>query len=161
MSIPRTVLAKYIKAGCEFRECGSRWGDTLIKAIELGAARAMGCESDTLYAIVGHQHVSEACPKQNAIIYNLDSLEFLKCTKSTNAVVFLDAHTEFTSHVLEELGVISTWDEKPTAILIDDMRCMAGWGIEPALIYSKLGSMGYKMKWEDGVAPKDILVAVP
>lgn len=158
MSISREVLAKYIKPGSTFIECGSRWGDTLIRAIECGADRAWGCESDTLYANVALQHVSEACPKGNAVVYNMASVWFLSgsCTSGT---VFLDAHTETKCAVMEELSVIDKWTTKPAVILIDDMRCMKDWGVDVEFLNEKLKAMGYTLSRENGVVPEDILVA--
>ena len=163
MSISREVLAKYIRRDhTVFVECGSRWGDTLIRAIEAGAFQARGCESDGLYAAAGEAHVKELCPLGNATIYPISSVLLLASEptcKGKDIVVFLDAHTETHSPVLDELAIISKWEEKPRAIIIDDMQLMKGWGIRVEDLYLKLQEMGYICHREDGVVCEDILVA--
>ena len=163
MSISREVLAKYVRDGDIFIECGSRWGDTLMRAVECGA-HAHGCELDPMLAGIGEKHVSEAFNGKKVIdIRCQDSVYYLRSWISTppNAqlVVFLDAHTETESPVIQELNVIAQWMTKPKTILIDDMRLMPHWKIETGTIYTMLGDMGYKLSREPGVVPDDILVA--
>jgi hypothetical protein len=162
MSLPRKVLAKYIKPGItSFRECGSRWGDTLARAMEEGAGDARGCEADSVLASLGFIHAKELCPSGYAVVHHLCSAAFLKSeatAKGKEILLFLDAHTETRSTVLEELDIVSRWDVKPYAILIDDIRCMKGWGIDPSKLAGILVDMGYKVSYEDGVEPNDIMV---
>jgi hypothetical protein len=161
VSISREVLAKYIKPGITvFRECGSRWGDTLIKAMDLGAGHAAGCEVETVLAVLADMHVKDAY--SNATVHPIDSRAFLgsePTIKGKEILLFLDAHTEKRSSVMEELDIVSGWKHLPYAILIDDLRCMPDWNIEVGAIYSKLGEMGYRLSREDGVVKDDILVA--
>lgn len=163
MSISRNVLAKYITPGITvFLESGSRWGDTLIRAIECGAVRAIGCDNDPLYAGLAEAHLNEACRNGNAHVFNQDSALFLEAEPThpgKDIVVFLDAHSPTSSPVLRELQAISEWEHKPRVILIDDIRCMHEWGISIGNIHMRLGEMGYLLSKEDGIEPGDILVA--
>jgi hypothetical protein len=161
MSLPRKVLEKYIKGGCTFIETGSRWGDTLIRAWETGGMYgAFGCEVDSLMAAIAQLHVADVSGKIS--VEHAESTDWLRgfVTREANAgsVVFLDAHTETHSPVLGELKVVNTWKAKPYAILIDDIRCMEGWGVDPMDLFVTLQDMGYKVSYEDGVEPNDIMV---
>lgn len=161
MSLPRKVLEKYVKPGCRFLETGSRWGDTLARAIEAGAASAEGCEIERFMAVIADMHVQELCPKGNAGICGVDSIRFLTSeptVKGLDTVLFLDAHAENSSPVLVELDAVSMWERLPSAILIDDLRCMKGWGIGLDALHGRLIDMGYKVSYEDGVVTNDIMV---
>lgn len=161
MSLPRRVLEKYIKGGCTFIETGSRWGDTLIRAWETGGMYgAFGCEVDSLMAAIAQLHVADVSGKIS--VEHAESTAWLRgfVTREANAgsVVFLDAHTETHSPVISELNVIHSWAAKPRAILIDDIRCMAGWDVDYTVLYKMLQDMGYKVHYEDGVRPEDVMV---
>lgn len=158
MSLPRKVLEKYINPSGVFVETGSRWGLTLVRAIECGAIGAYGCEREILYAGIANAILSDVSP-DNTNVENCDSSTFLSCSFSACAV-FLDAHTETESPVLEELDLIAKWPNKPDAILIDDLRCMKGWGVLVDRLQGKLLDMGYRVGYEDGVEPRDIMVGV-
>lgn len=160
MTIPRGVLAKYIIPGCTFVETGSRWADSCIRAIELGAAAAWTCEADELFATLARMHLKDVIRNEERFtVSHYHSILWLTNLRPTmETVVFLDAHTDRGSPVLGELAAISNWPNKPSVILIDDMRCMSGWQIDPDVIKSQLEEMGYQLSFEDGVVPGDILV---
>lgn len=161
MSLPRGVLEKYITPDCIFIECGSRWGDTLLRARELGAFHAVGCEADNLYAHLGEAHVKEKFSLCSVL--HMKSTFFLQATWDNDRkdkIVFLDAHTESSSPVMEELELLDKWEQKPKVILIDDLRCMQGWGVLVDRLQGKLLDMGYRVGYEDGVEPRDIMVGV-
>ena len=163
MSISREVLAKYIKPGCVFVETGSRWGDTCIRAIELGAKLCWTCESDSLMAGIAQAHVNDAT-KGAVFVLNVDSKCFLMdgfhvWGRRGDIIVYLDAHTETSSPVMEELLAIDHWGSKPAVILIDDMRCMNDWKVSEHVLCGRLEGMGYRLSREDGVVKGDILVA--
>jgi len=162
MSISREVLSKYITPGCVFIETGTRWGDTAIKAAELGAGTVHTCEIDPMMAGIAKSHIADAVPGKKVFVYDIPSTKLL-CNSypgfESTTVIYLDAHTDASSEVLMELHWIFTWQVKPAVILIDDMRCMQGWGIDVDTLCVKLCEMGYTLKRENGVAPEDILVA--
>lgn len=166
VSLPRKVLEKYITPGCVFIETGTRWGDTCIRAIEAGAKEAWTCEADKLIAGIAQLHCDDLCGER-VHVKKLASVPFLRSsglevwTDHSNTVVFLDAHTESYSPVIEELNIIQEqWNTLPKAILIDDLRCMNGWGILVDRLQGKLLDMGYRVGYEDGVEPRDIMVGV-
>lgn len=168
MSINREVLAKYIKPGdCIFLETGARWGDTCIRAIECGAVIANSCESDPLMAKIAQLHTDDATRGTGIIgVIESDSVEFLSDASRSwpwqnndKTIVFLDAHTDRKSPVLQEIEAIGLWKSLPKVIMIDDLRCFQDWGIDKGDLYQRLISMGYKLSFESGVAPEDILVA--
>lgn len=163
MSISREVLAKYIKPGCTFIETGARWGDSCIRAIEAGAKCAWSCESDRLMATIAQMHCEDVA-NGKVVIENLDSVAWLSHSgievlqTHDNSVVFLDAHTDRESPIVNELNAIKSWRGKPFAIIIDDLRCMPGWGVDSDFLMQALVHMGYKVKLEHGVEPFDIMV---
>lgn len=165
MSISREVLAKYVKPGCRFVETGTRWGDTAIRARELGAALVQSCEIDPMMAGIARARVNDVLRDDaaNVLISPNASeawLSWMQHQKFDPTIVYLDAHAETRSPVLEELSVISKWAFPPEAILIDDMRCMEGWGVKKDDILAKLSAMGFThISYEPGIVPEDILVA--
>ena len=163
MSLPRKVLEKYITPGCTFIETGSRCGLSLIRAAECGASKLLGCEVDLLYAHVCAAVLHGEVPYAPGMVYPVESIKFLRQIGSREGdtdVVFLDAHTETASPVIQELNEIHSWSKRPQAILIDDLRCMSGWKVEADTLSKLLVNMGYKVSYEDGVEPRDIMVGV-
>lgn len=160
MTIPRLVLAKYITPGCTFVETGARWGDSCIRAIELGAAAAWTCEADELFATFARMHLRDVVRDERRfkVVHSHSIPWLISLLLPIDFIVFLDAHTDRGSPVLGELDAIATWANKPRTILIDDMRCMAGWQIDVEAIRYRLTDMGYQLSFEDGAAPGDILV---
>ena len=166
MSISREVLAKYIVKNCLFIESGSRWGDSSIRAIELGAGEVWTYESDQLFATLAEMHIADVLrdkAKQVKVNHG-DSAKWFSYwngySPNRAIVVFLDAHTATHSPVLQELEAMKAWEMRPVTILIDDLSCMAGWGIQFVRIMDALGKLGYvNFKKEHGVKPEDILVA--
>lgn len=167
MSVSREVLSKYITPGCAFMESGSRWGLTLLTAASCGATKLFGCEADKLIQGIADVILEEALANTNA------SLVHFECQRAgdfwvgldgwgENAVLFLDAHTESHSPIMKELEAISKWEYKPRVILIDDVRCWESWGINnPGVVADALRKIGiYDIKFEDGVVPGDVMVAV-
>jgi hypothetical protein len=161
MSLPRKVLEKYITPGCVFIETGTRWGDTCIRAIEAGAKFAHTCETDTLMATIAQMHCDDLTD-ECVNVQHMDSGAFIGFsgleTSQDKTVVFLDAHTDTSSPVLKELEYIRRWVCPPSAILIDDLRCMHGWGVDLLTLKAKLEAMGYAVGYEDGVVARDIMV---
>ena len=171
VSISRQVLAKYITPGCTFIETGTRWGDTCIRAAELGATTIYTVEADPLMRAVAQVHLFDALPRfgTNAIISGIGacSPEWLGFQDNdwewdTRRVVFLDAHTENTSPLLEEVRILLAWKKPPSVILMDDRRLWSGWGIEESAVKQLCVDMGAtEWKLEDGAMhPNDIAVAV-
>jgi len=165
MSISREVLGKYIKRGCLFVETGSRWADTCIKAVELGAHFAESCEVDPIMAAIAQLHANDATRGNYVRVNHVKSVAMLsnyglEVIDHSDTVVFLDAHTDTYSPVLEELAAIKTWKSKPRYILIDDLRYMRTWCVDNEFIADMLREMGYSISYEDGVVPVDIMVGM-
>lgn len=167
MSISRKVLAKYIKPGCTFIETGTKWGDTCIKAIELGASRVYSFEIDKEMAAIAKRHVADALREKServAIHHGCStaqlSLVAWAIDSPCDVVVFLDAHTESYSPVLYELHLIEAMRAKPRVILIDDVRCWPMWNVTRTQVEVELTKIGRcDVTFEDGIVPEDILVA--
>lgn len=165
MSIPRETLARYITPGCTFVETGTRWGDRLIAAYELGAGTVQSCETDALMYGIAEAHVADAVPHALFDIWNESSVEFLwrfDGGHESEVAVFLDAHTDVYSPVLEELKTIGQWANKPCVILIDDVRLFRSkqWGISLEEVVAGVKAIGdYDISFDTGIQPEDILVA--
>lgn len=169
MSISREVLRKYITPNTEFIETGARWADTVIKAIELGAVHARSCELEVIQHAIAWSHLSDALPRGNWFLHQGSSKYFLKDYArfggpiDVKYVVFLDAHTERHSPLLDELEEIRKWNEKNLTILIDDIRIVkiGAWGFTLDDVFKALDKIGpHEISYEPGVEPNDILVAV-
>lgn len=164
MSISREVLAAYVKPGCTLIETGTRWGDTCIRAIELGASLVYTVEVEAYQANIAELHIGDALRENSkkVTVYNEKSVAFLgrAFLVGEPLILFLDAHTGVDSPVLEELAVVATWAVKPDYILVDDLRCMSGWGISEKQLRDAISLCGsYMFSYERGVEPNDILVA--
>lgn len=169
MSLPKEVLAKYVSPGCLFIESGTRWGDTVLRAVEAGATKVLSCESDELFATIARMHVADVLrEKVDRVTVSHGRSDKLLALWSgprpgERAVVFLDAHSESTSPVLHELAAIKGWKLKPHAILIDDMRLYREkyWGVSDTDIIAAINAIDplYKIRYEDGYVPGDILAA--
>ena len=170
MSISREVLERYVGPGVCFVETGARWGDTMIRAMELGASQVRSCESDYLQHAMAWAHVRDALRDGPWFLHQGESTRFLRdyspCT-SLQVVYFLDAHTETKSPLLAEIDLIretmdKRWIGRPVTILIDDWRIVqAGtWGFGVDHVFDALTNIGpHTRTFEPGVVPEDILVA--
>lgn len=162
MSLPRATLARYITPGCTFVETGTRWGDRLIAAYELGAEMLFSCETDAAMLDIARRHVADAVrgdvPCDIRGWQSVQMLDALKDQSAKDAVVFLDAHTETESWIGEELAMIAGWKNKPRIILIDDVRLWKGWGVDRSDVIAILATMGYAANYADGIEPGDVMV---
>ena len=165
MTISKETLAKYLKPGDIFYETGTRWGDTVIKAFELQVREVHSCENNLEQYKMAVAHVEDAAPRYKGLwsIECMDSVSFLAfrtAETQNNVVVFLDAHSDTASPVVEEVDILLRWAVLPKTILIDDLRCMEAWKVNLRKLEQKLSDAGYLIHYEDGVIPKDILVAI-
>ena len=167
MSLPRETLARYITPGCFWVETGTRWGDTTIEAVRLGASHAVTIEHDRIFAALASQHIEDALRARAREVYVnfADSAAVLRHMLSAKnpTVIFLDAHTEHESRVLGELmAVKDSWEHKPTIILIDDVRLFRSrqWGISLDDVLAAVRTVGdYEISYDTGIQPEDVLVA--
>lgn len=166
MSLPREILAKYMTTHCHlFIETGTKWGDTAIRAAELGADKVITIEGDSEMFQIAHDHVKDAAPWADIEVRYGDSAPQLRkldrdVFAAGRVIVFLDAHTESESFVHEELDAIFSWNYLPDVILIDDISLMRAWSVNPLDLETRLLERGYKISYENGRGVSDILVGV-
>lgn len=164
MTVSKEVLGKYLQPGDVFVETGTRWGDTAIHAIELGAKQVWTSEIDPLMAAIAELHIADHAHGTPFAVHrgpSAGALMGLNWIDAYAAVVFLDAHDVFHSPVMEELQTIESWEGHPRVIMIDDISCMlVTWRVAPEELVKKLQSMGYETSFEKGARPDDILVGV-
>lgn len=161
--IVRGTLARYLRRDQPFIETGTREGNTLAWAVELGAHPAYSVEV-----------VPERFRKAKARFAKLpgvevvegDSVGFLKKVLkkiSVSAVFWLDAHTKTECPILEELDVIASHQVKTHTIMIDDLRCFSDrrWKVSLTEVVAAVLRVNpnYRLTTEDGYVPGDILVA--
>lgn len=159
--IARGTLARYIRAGTIFIETGTREGNTLAWAKELGAT-CLSCEVNPgLHAQAAKRFHGE----EGVTLYNLDSPAFLERVLENvkkRAVFWLDAHGA-RSPLMDELAVIARQPIKDHTILVDDVRLLRNgrWGISLSEVVQALMVINrrYVLSTEDGYEPADILVA--
>lgn len=166
MSLPREVLAKYTAPRCHlFVETGTMWGDTAIRAAELGADRVITFEADGKMSDIAARHVKDAAPWADIEVrcgnssIGLRGLSKVVATAG-RVVVFLDAHTESESFVHRELDEILRWGHLPDVILIDDISLMRSWDVAASDLETRLRERGYELAYENGSGVNDILVGV-
>jgi hypothetical protein len=178
MSISKKTLSKYLKEGDVFIETGTRFGDTVQKAVELGASHSCSIEIDNRLYEIACERLKEFVGNTNNFpgkftphvsLINRNSVEglntlpdILLVNVDVDIVVFLDAHSDQYSPVLEELKTISGFIPMPKFILIDDMRVFrAGhWDVTEDEILEAIENIGgYEISYDDGVEERDILVA--
>src|SRR3990167_6467702 len=174
MSISRDVLQKYVKPGTTFVETGTRWGTTALRAIDCGARIYVGCESDWRFAFSAKEMLCEVfarllerreikitvvhCESKNLLSY---ATQFFKDrTSDEKMMVFLDAHTDSHSPILDELAAIKGWNPEPDLLLVDDVRLFRSgqWGITLEQVIDSIDRIGrYEYGCENGYRSEDIL----
>ena len=168
MSLPRETLARYITPGCTFIETGARWGDSLIRAAELGAAHVYSCESDGIMAAIAREHAQDVLARMDIDleVSGQDSETWLPDIADgmdEPVILFLDAHTSHESPILKELSAVKReWQPKPAIILIDDVRLFRSkqWGISLDDVLAAVRAVGdYEISYDMGIQPEDVLVA--
>jgi hypothetical protein len=175
VSIARFILENYIlplPRGTVFIESGARWGDTVIKAVELGAKYATSCEIDILQHAMAWVHVNDALPNNPRwSVQQASSPRWLRehslaCYRNEpDLVIFLDAHAERQSPLLDELKAIAECGREPLAgltLLIDDVRIIksGAWGFGMAEVFAAISEIGpCEVSYDVGVEKDDILVA--
>ena len=166
MTLPRSTLAKYITPGCAFIETGARWGDSVIRAYELGAGECWTCEIDPIMCVIARQHISDARRTVCTNISECDSVSFLYSLAISSAlksiVLFLDAHTDTGTRIIDELLAIRTWPCKPNNILIDDVRLFRSkyWGVGIERVIEGVNAIAsYDISYDDGAEAGDVLIA--
>ena len=165
--IVRGTLAKYIGPGITVIETGTRDGDTVAVALEIGAEGVMSIENQH---ILYEKAIKRFQNEKRVGLYFGDSVEILPklLPVAGRAMFWLDAHsTGMTSPILGELGCISAaYKNSPPGflptILIDDVRCYrkAEWGVRLGQVVDAVMDISphYHMAVEDGYAPGDVLV---
>jgi len=160
--IVRGTLARYVRKGSVFIETGTREGNTLAWARELGAT-CLSCESNPgIYENAARRFQGD----DGVMVYNLESPAFLERILDDlkdRAVFWLDAHGAGRSPLLDELSIIAKHQIKNHTILIDDVRLLRNgrWGVSLSEVVQALMvvNRSYFMLTEDGYEPGDILVA--
>ncbi len=156
-----------------FIETGSFFGDGIQQALEAGFKKVISIElSDKYFQIATNRFRGNP----NVLVVQGDSYKVLpQLLQGINVPVtfWLDGHHscgdtalgDFWAPLMQELDAIQSHSIKTHTILIDDMRC---WeepnevhGFYKEDIFRKLSDMNpnYKLTYEDGLQPADILVA--
>lgn len=171
-TLTENVLKKYVNP--IFLETGTYLGDSVKLALNLGFEKVVSIEiNEELQS--KNELIFENEIKNNQVeLYVGDTLIILgdlikKIDKSTT--FWLDAHYDFgvcgvkKCPLYEELEFIGQSEIKTHTILIDDIRCFGhgnwGDGISVEKVIEKLKEINpdYKIVFEPGIVPNDILVA--
>lgn len=164
ITLPLDLLKKY---KCNyFVETGTFRGDGVQKAIEAGFPN--------IYSIEENMFLFNSCRQRFAhnntvhITFGSSSLYLYKMIWNIpdKITFWLDAHTETSTPILDELQQIGKHDLKEHTILIDDVRLF---GDDRYFKYVNINTVidsvlrinkKYKVEFEDSLyAPRDILVA--
>lgn len=162
--IVRGTLARHMPEGALFVETGTREGDRVAWALELGASQIWSIENreDRWKAAV--ERFKE---NKNVTIHHGHSPDVLKGwimpKLMVPAVFWIDAHTGKESPILDELKEINGHIIKDHTLIIDDVRLMkkGDWGISLGQVIDRVMAINpsYTLSFEDGFIPGDILVA--
>lgn len=161
--IVRGTLAKYIRPGSVLIETGTREGNTVQTALDLGAALVLSVENqERLYQaatqrFAGNDRVSLFLGSSEAWLPKMIDLA------KAPPVFWIDAHTTGKpTPILGELQAIMNHKVRPRAILIDDVRLYRDrrWSVSLGQVIDAL-KPSYAVHMEDGFVPWDILVAEP
>lgn len=165
--IGRGTLARHVRPGITFVETGTRHGDTVALALELGAVRAFTVENqEPLFNAARARFQKDprvrVFPGDSAKALMNDILPGIEGP----CVFWLDAHTTGKrSPILEEIGAIAMRPARDRVILIDDVRCYRRreWGVSLGEVVEAVLRTGEDLSIEiaDGHAPNDILVVRP
>lgn len=160
--MPRGVLAKFLRPGDVFVETGTRWGDTVALALELGASQVYSCESNPDRLAQATQRLGR---DPRAHFYAERSGPFLKRLLPAlgTAVFWLDAHTGSECAVVEELAILKSHPDRVRVLLVDDMAHFrkGTWGVSAGQVLDLVSAVNprFVISLEDGFHPYDILAA--
>ncbi len=169
--IVRGTLFKYVKPGMTFIETGTREGNTVAMALELGAVKVITTENQ-------RPRYEAACQRfkgdTRVELHHGESYkvldEVILPKLETSAVFWLDAHTTGKlSPIIYELNAIQRATHKNPkrihTLLIDDVRCYkrSEWQVSLGELMDAITAINprYTLYMEDGYEPWDILVARP
>ena len=170
-TLPKEVLLKYLNP--YFLETGTANADCVKLALEVGFEKVISIEIDEILQEENIQNYQDLINGGKVELVTGDSLWEItniipKLDKPTT--FWLDAHVDFgpmgtkRCPLYEELSAISNSEIKNHTILIDDMRILGEhWGKDISIegLKERLLKINpkYNFIFEDGFAPKDILVA--
>lgn len=164
--IGRGTLAKYVRPGDIFVETGTRDGDTVAVALELGARE--------VWTVENQEPLWKACLERfgrdpRVKLHLGDSAEVLEKTilpgiDGRPAVFWIDAHTSGKrSPILEELQALSRRPVPGRTLLMDDVRCYRrrDWGVSLGEVVDAILRVdpGFTLWTEHGYEPHDVLIA--
>lgn len=167
LMIARGTLAHHVRPGVSFVETGTRHGDTVTMALELGAVRAFTVENqEPLFRAAQARFQKD--PRVRLFLGDSPGILAGDILAKIDgpSVFWLDAHTTGKrSPILEELAAIAARPARDRTILIDDVRCYRRreWGVSLGEVVEAVLRTGDDLSIEttDGHAPNDILVVRP
>jgi hypothetical protein len=170
-TLKHNVLQKYLNP--YFVETGTSYGGGLTVAVQFDFEKIFSIEINKELQesnIVNFQNYIQTNRMELLIGDSLLELQKLIPSLDKPTTFWLDAHVDAgpvgikLCPILEELDAIKTSLIKNHTILIDDMRCFGthwGTGITIDMLLEKIKEINpnYKILYEDGHTPSDILVA--
>lgn len=170
-TLRHSVIAKYKNP--YFIETGTGTGECVRLALSMGFKKVISIEIDPIRQEENKKKFAKYIADGRVTLITGDSiteLDKLMSSIDSPATFWLDAHVDEgpcgikKCPLYEELDSIAKNPIKQHTILIDDMRILGThWGsnISQAELILKLKQINenYKISYEDGCAPNDILVA--
>jgi hypothetical protein len=173
-TLKKEVLEKYISP--YFFETGTSGGEGVKIALEVGFEKIFTVEIDE----VQYNRVKEIYQKEisegRLFMFLGDSFvvmpEILEKFIDKQCTFWLDAHVDGgptgvkRCPLLDELDYIKKYSHLNHKILIDDRRCFGGnwWGkgITEQMVIEKIKDLNndYKISYEDGCVPNDVITAI-
>jgi len=157
-----TETPKKFKRGSLYLETGFEYGHSAQAALDAGFEDVISIEMSTLYVLDGKKRFHG----RPVIIHLSDSVNGLRRVLPTvlePATIYLDAHPNTSSPILDELAVIKEYGIKDHTILVDDRRLMHGiWNnVVEEQVHAALLAINpsYEILLVEGHVPEDIIVA--
>jgi hypothetical protein len=158
--IRRDVLARYLEPGIPFVETGTREGNTVALALELGITKIYTIELDHFRVIKARERFAG---QSGVEIFHGSSDEILPTILKElikPAVFWLDAHG-FGTVLMEELKLLAQAPCRQHTLLVDDVRLFPRWKLTLDEVKRRILDINrnYTLHMEDGFTKEDILVA--
>lgn len=172
-TLSKDVITKYMSP--YFFETGTADGDAVRLALEVGFEKIFTVEIDEELYKKNTAKYKKEIEEGKVYMFLGDTFKLMpeiiekyidkKCT------FWLDAHQDFgpggvkRCPLIEELDYIKTKNHLGHTILIDDKRMFGTWwgtGINEEMVLNKIKELNqeYKISYEDGCVPKDIITAL-
>lgn len=144
-----------------FIETGIYEANGLQAAVDAGFETCMTCDTELLHVEAAKKRLPAAIVRHGPSTRELPDM--IKRAGGRLITFWLDAHSDFASPLLQELGLIRAYAGGNHTILIDDVRCFPRYGFTLSDVVASLLRVNpsYEIQLHPGHVPGDVIAAVP